>query len=369
VRRPRPGLAALAFPRFRPSPGAARDGLDRAWAGRETGALMLPVQRWSAFLADRGIDLTESTLSGLDGGEVNLNWKICAEDGRAWVLRQYQVTRDAGEVECELAAVDYLSASGFPTPAPRRSSGGRLWDAVDGKPAALFEFALGSHPPQRAGGYGSLDLQLGEHAARLAGRMHVVLDAHQLPGQRSASRDPWQQVVGFLAGPMVEHPLFAELLEPLRELEARLGPTYARPTLTVPVGFIHNDITPSNLLVDTAGDVAALLDFDDGAQTYLVYELGAIIGAFGKDHDRRIDPERALSLVAAYDAVRPLTPEEARLLPDFLAAHAAAQGISVLSGWLSAGRSAVDPLESFSIQEFLDIVDNRHDVRSALTLR
>jgi homoserine kinase type II len=330
---------------------------------------MLPVKRWSAFLADRGLDLAESRVTRLDGGEVNLNWKISPVDGPSWVLRQYQVTREAGEVECELAAVDRLSGSGFPTPAPRRSSGGRLWDSVDGKPAALFEFAPGSHPPQRPGGYGSLDLQLGENAARLAGRMHVALAGHQLPGQRSASRDPWKQIVTFLSGPLVDHSLFAKLLEPLRALQARLDSIYAGPTTRVPVGFIHNDITPSNLLLDSAGALVALLDFDDSAQTCLVYELGAIVGAFGRDHDRRVDPRRAISLVSAYDSVRPLTPEEAVLLPDFLAAHAAAQGIAVLSNWLSAGRKVADPLESFSIQEFLDIMNDRHDMRSALTYR
>ena len=171
----------------------------------------------------------------------------------------------------------------------------------------------------------------------------------------------------FLSGPEADHRLFATLLAPLQALKARLDTVYADPPAAVPFGFIHNDITPSNLLLDTAGDVTALLDFDDSGQTLLVYELGAIIGAFGKDHDRRVDPQRANALVAAYNSVRPLTPEETTLLPDLLAAHAAAQGLSVLSNWLTAGRNVSDPRESFSIQEFLDISDDRQHVRGALS--
>ena len=125
--------------------------------------------------------------------------------------------------------------------------------------------------------------------------------AHELPAQRSASRDPWRQVTEFLTGALADHGLFAELLKPLMTLHDRLASIYAHSTASVPVGFIHNDSTPSNLLIDTAGEVTALLDFDDSAQTYLAYELGAIIGAFGRDRDQRVDPHRAYALVAAYD--------------------------------------------------------------------
>jgi len=150
-------------------------------------------------------------------------------------------------------------------------------------------------------------------------------------------------------------------------LHDRLASIYAHSTASVPVGFIHNDITPSNLLIDTAGEVTALLDFDDSTQTHLAYELGAIIGAFGRDRDQRADPHRAYALVAAYDSVRPL--EEVVLLPDSLAVRAAAEGISVLASWLSSSRRIVDPLESFSIQEFLDIANDRQGLRGALTFR
>ena len=158
---------------------------------------MLPVPRWSAFLAERGIDLSTSSVTRLGGGEVNLNWKISGGGSQAWVLRQYQVTHDSGEVECELAAVAQLAASGFPTPPPLPGRDGRLWDWVEEKPAALFEFASGHHPPQRPGGYGSLDLHLGEQAARLAAQMHRDLTAYLLPGRREAHRDPWHQLTEF----------------------------------------------------------------------------------------------------------------------------------------------------------------------------
>lgn len=193
------------------------------WTGRwqvATLGVMLPVQRWSAFLAERGIDLTTCTVTRLIGGEVNRNWKISADDGQAQVLRQYQVTHDSDEVECELAAAAHLATSGFPTPPPLPGRDGRLWDWVDGKPAALFEFAAGHHPPQRTGGYGSLELHLGEQAARLAAQMHVALTAQRLTGGRNSRRDPWHQLTAFLSGPKADHPLFATLLPSLQALKA-----------------------------------------------------------------------------------------------------------------------------------------------------
>lgn len=54
---------------------------------------------WLSFLHDRGVDLSNSSVSRLDGGEVNANWKVTDQHGRSWVVRQYRVTLDPLEIE------------------------------------------------------------------------------------------------------------------------------------------------------------------------------------------------------------------------------------------------------------------------------
>lgn len=204
-----------------------------------------------------------------------------------------------------------------------------------------------------------MDLALGQRAARLAAGMHQVLDRQRLPGRRGSARDPWRQIGAFLTGPLVGNDLFAPLISQLRDLHTGLAEIYSGPAAVLPAGLIHNDITPANLLLDSDGEIVALLDFDDSAQTFLAYELGSIVSTFGKDQHRRIDLDRIVALVDAYASVRDLTRGERTLLPDLLAAHAAAQGIHVLSNWLSAGREVGDPMDSYSAQEFVDLAETR----------
>jgi len=321
-------------------------------------ALVVLGERWADFFRDRGLDARSLTANRLTGGEVNDNWRVSRSDGAEWVLRHYQRTVDADELACELAAVDKLARSGFPTPAPVPATGKdgerRLWDVMDGRPAALFTFVRGRHPVQRPGGYGSMDLRAGERAARAAAQMHISLMHTELPGSRSPERDPWRQIGAFLDGDLPADPLFADLRDPLRQVHARLMPIYQEPG-AVPAGLIHNDITPLNILLGDQDEIVALLDFDDCAQTFLAYDLGAIISTFGKDEERQLDRGRVSRLIAAYESVRLFTPTERAVLPDLLTAHAGAQAVQVITHWIRSGRTNISATDSYSALDFLEL--------------
>jgi homoserine kinase type II len=318
-----------------------------------------PIALWSEFLLARGLGAATTVPTRLLGGEINDNWRLdIPGSDTAWVLRHYRATTEADELDCELAAVDHLAGKGFPTPRPVRSADGRLWDQVAGRPAALFTFVAGKHPPQRDGGYGSLDLSVGIKAAVLAARMHVVLADVPLPGRRAPERDAWRYLGAFLAGDQVNEPLFDRLRDPLHAIHERLAPVYRDP-VDLPAGLIHNDITPPNLLFNDDGEIVALLDFDDSVQTFLGYELATLAGGFGRDNQRNADRTKIARLTAAYESVRPFTPRERQVVPDLLIASAGADGVRVLTNWLRHGRTVADPLESYSAGLFLELFAGR----------
>ena len=323
---------------------------------------------WAEFLGERGIDRDGVRVTRLTDGEVNQNWRIDSLTGdTSWVLRHYMRTTDLAEIECELSAVDHLGKSGFPTPAPIHvvGTGGRLWNWLDGRPAALFPFVPGQHPDERPGGYGSLDLNLAEQCSKLAGQLHVVMDGTRLQGMRRPWRDPWKQIGAFLSSKLAANPLFTDLIGPLECVHSQLAQLYSVPN-DAPWGFIHNDIRPLNVLIDSDQRIRSLLDFDDSAQTFLTYELGAIVSNFGKDQHRRVDLRRIAIIIGAYNSVRPLTDIERTYLPEVLTAHAGAEGIRVLSHWVQNGRQ-VDISDSYSATQFLDLVELGDSLRSLLT--
>ncbi|OYU38222.1 MAG: aminotransferase [Pseudorhodobacter sp. PARRP1] len=83
---------------------------------------------------------------------------------------------------------------------------------------------------------------------------------------------------------------------------------------------VHNDLNPHNVLVlpDNPDEIAGVLDFGDMVHTPLVCDA-AIAASYCIDAAHPLDS--VLNFARAYHAVLPLTPAEARLFPDLVAAR------------------------------------------------
>lgn len=327
---------------------------------------------WAALLVDRGIDPAGAAATRFEGGESTEVWRIDApaRPGGAgaggpavtWVLRRHRPTspadaaRGSQELDCELAAASVLASGGFPTPAPLPSrSTGELRGDLEGVPTTVWSFIPGHHPASLEDGYGSATRYPGPDAARLVARMHLLLEGAELPGARSVDRIPWVSVTSFLASDLRRHPVFAPLLDPLAVIHERTRAAHVDPG-DLPVGLVHNDVNPGNLLVDDDGAISALLDLGDSMQTLLAYELAPLIGNFAVDEDHHVDVAAARALIAAHDEVRSLSTEERHLLPDLLALHAAAETIGVVGGWVESEAEGTRLTDSFSARQFFDLV-------------
>ncbi|QDP97467.1 hypothetical protein FOE78_17475 [Microlunatus elymi] len=124
-----------------------------------------------------------------------------------------------------------------------------------------------------------------------------------------------------------------------------------------------------NWLIETAGEAWVLRHYRrtwDPQEAFLAYELGALVSNFGKDLDRRVDVDRVLELIMAYDAVRPLTGAERSVLPELLTAHAGCDAIRVLSTWIAGGRDDINVLDSYSARELLDLHLLNQELHAAL---
>jgi Ser/Thr protein kinase RdoA (MazF antagonist) len=95
------------------------------------------------LLDARVIDV--GSVRSLTTGQMNLTLLIETPSGARFVVRQHSAAT-AGEVEYELAAIEFLSSRGFPTPAPVRSTDGLLAGQISGQWGAVFQYAAGKHP-------------------------------------------------------------------------------------------------------------------------------------------------------------------------------------------------------------------------------
>ncbi|MEV4265928.1 phosphotransferase [Kribbella sp. NPDC049584] len=301
----------------------------------------------TGFLRGRGVDAV--SVVPLVGGEKNRSWLV---DG-AFVARSYSSSTPA-EVEYELQATEFLAQRGFPTPAPVRASDGSLWGTMDDRPAALFTYAAGAHPTGLLDGYFSADLRLGRDAAELAAQLHVLAADQSFDGAKTTRLDPLQRVETFLRSPYADLPVLREATRRLTALEEKLADVYTNPS-GLRRGLVHNDISAVNLLLDEAGEITALIDFDDCMTSFQLYDLGRIAETWVRAPDRHADLTRIKELIEAYDATRRLTDREAELAVDLIAAYAAATGVDILTNMLRAGAHVQSPADSHSMLFFLDL--------------
>jgi Ser/Thr protein kinase RdoA (MazF antagonist) len=312
--------------------------------------LVIPDADLQTLLAARGIQ--PRSVSKLTAGQKNRTFLVTTAAEDQYVVRQY-ATATAAEADYELTAAEYLSARGFPTPAPIRTADDTLAGHIGSRPAAVFKFVTGNHPAD-LGTVPRDDLELGLQSAALAGRIHRLTWGVTFPGHRTDQLDPLRRINRFLEGPMAAMPALAQVTDPLARLSVALTGLYA--ASPIPRGLVHNDISAHNLLLNPAGSVAALIDFDDCMTSFLLYDLGRIVEVWGSGPGGHIDQSRVDQLIDAYSRERTLTIQEKRLAISLIAAYAAATGIGVLANKLRHGHTITSPADSVAMSVALQLL-------------
>jgi homoserine kinase type II len=225
-------------------------------------------------------------------GTVNSNFRLRAS-GRVWFLRVNEGKRE-DDVAAEARLVLALGARGVPTPQPVLV-GERGFFTLGEKFVTLFPWVAGREAHALADAALAGEALRRIHAAGVSDpspRNHYTLDELERRLASFARDARFDEVVPALA----------------RELDA------ARLRHRGREGLIHQDLFPDNLLVDGAGQLAAVLDFEQATRGPLVYDLAVSLNAFCWD-GTRIVKAAADALLAAYGPVadRAILDEECRL--------------------------------------------------------
>jgi homoserine kinase type II len=257
-----------------------------------------------------------------DKGTVNSNFRVRAS-GRDYFLRINE-GKSVGDVLAEAAIVEVVRQAGLATPEIMRTVSGAPHALYGVRPVTLFPWLAGreatgeAESPLVGAALGIVHLA----SARLGAappRNHYTLEALAERLSRFADDARFREVV----------PLLFEELERARR----------RADDPLPNGLIHQDLFPDNLLVDGAGALVAVLDFEQATAGRFVYDLAVSINAFCWDGER-ITPGKD-ALLSAYRRMRPLSErEEAALVAEGRLAAARFTITRITDVWLPTG---VDP--------------------------
>ncbi len=248
-------------------------------------------------------------LRGIEGGIENTNYFVTSDQGE-YVLTLFE-RLTAEQLPFYLHLMKHLAQAGIPVPAPHADKRGEILLQVCGKPAALVDRLRGKSQlaPQAVHCAAVGDMLARMH---LAGRDYE----RQQPNLRGL---PWWNETVPVVLPYLEGDA-AALLQSELAYQNHVAASSAYTAL--PRGPVHADLFRDNVMFD-GEQLTGFFDFYfAGVDTWL-FDLAVCLNDWCIDLATGThDPERAQAMLAAYQAVRPLTAAERELLPAILRAGA-----------------------------------------------
>ncbi|CAN0551143.1 unnamed protein product [Ectocarpus sp. 12 AP-2014] len=254
------------------------------------------------IIAVYGIQGVDS-YSILSGGSENTNYLITAH-GQKYVLTlcEQKSTQQAREL---VHLLDYLAAHHFETSKVVHTRADEPISHWKGKPVIVKLFLEGNIMPELPD---SMLLEVGTQM----GKLHLLDAPSYLPNSLSYGREAFQEVHEYMPDSD-----FGKWLDGIHTYISG----YCLEEL--PKSLIHSDIFYSNIIVSTDLKTARIMDFEEAAYYYRIFDLGmAIIGLC--EHGKEIDLRKAGLLLQGYQKNTQLSEAEKGALQAFTVYAAAA---------------------------------------------
>ncbi len=272
----------------------------------------VPFEAAAALVSRLNIGTLQS-LEGCKGGIENTNYFADTSQGR-FVLTLFE-RLSAEQLPFYLRLMQHLAARGIPVPDPQADAQGDILHTLCSKPATVVNRLRGGN---RLAPDAHHCAQLGAMLARmhLAGRDFTM---HQ-PNLRALAW--WTETVPVVA-PFLSQPQRVLIDDELAFAQhVAASPAYAG----LPRGPVHADLFRDNVMFDDGPDgdhLSGLFDFYFAGIDTFLFDIAVCLNDWCIDlASGRLEEDRAMALVGAYHAVRPLSADEHRLLPAMLRAAA-----------------------------------------------
>lgn len=291
-------------------------------------------EQLASFLRDYDVGSVLS-YKGIAEGSENSNFLLHTETG-SYILTLYEKRVDLGDLPFFLCLMQHLARRGVTCPLPVERRDGQLIGELAGRPAAIITFLQGMwmrHPTvAQCGEVGRALAQL--HLAGSDFPMHRA-NALAIDGWRTLWDGACDRADEVLPGLASE--VEADFLQLERDWPKAL-----------PRGIIHADLFPDNVFF--LGDrLSGLIDFYFACEDFYAFDVATCINAWCFESDFSFNEAKAAALLANYQAVRPLTPDERDALPLLARGSALRFMLTRLYDWLTIPDGALvqkrDPLE------------------------
>lgn len=248
-------------------------------------------------------------LKGITSGIENTNYFADTTKGR-FVLTLFERLSHE-QLPFYLHLMKHLAQHGVPVPDPQADASGEILHTLCGKPAAVVNRLEGSHQL-------APDISHCESVGAMLARMHLA--GHDYPRHQPNLRGLswWAQTVPVVVPYLT--PGQRTLIEGELGYQQQVAASAAYAAL--PKGPVHADLFRDNVMF-VGHQLTGFFDFYFAGVDTFLFDVAVCLNDWCTDLESgRLVEERALAFVGAYDAVRPLTSGERRLMPALMRAAA-----------------------------------------------
>jgi homoserine kinase type II len=243
-----------------------------------------------------------TALKGIAAGIENTNYFADTAKGR-YVLTLFE-RLSFEQLPFYLHLMKHLATHGVPVPEPQADTSGEILHTLCGKPAAVVNRLSGGHQL-------APDSSHCESVGAMLARMHLAGQDYPRHQPNLRGLDWWGETVPVVAPHLT--PAQRTLIESELAFQQQLGASAAYAAL--PRGPIHADLFRDNVMFE-GHKLTGFFDFYFAGVDTFLFDIAVCLNDWCIDLESgRLDETRAAVLVAAYSTVRPLTPNERRLLP------------------------------------------------------
>jgi homoserine kinase type II len=288
----------------------------------------------SAFLAayDAG---TLLSYKGIAEGVENSNFLLHTTAGY-FILTLYEKRVDPNDLPFFLGLMQHLAGNGLSCPLPLVRRDGSLLGQLAGRPAAMITFLEGMWPRKPNATH---CFETGKAIAR----MHLAGEGFQIVRRNALSVDGWRPLWEKSVDRIGEiDPSLADEIPAELELLEKSWPR------DLPSGVIHADAFPDNIFF-IGEEFSGLIDFYFACNDFLAYDVAICLNAWCFEKDGSFNLTKGMALLAGYQEVRTLSPDELAALPILARGSALRFFLTRAYDWLMTPPGAMvikkDPLE------------------------
>ncbi|MEI4482109.1 MULTISPECIES: homoserine kinase [unclassified Phyllobacterium] len=258
---------------------------------------------------------------GIAEGVENSNYLLHTSKA-AFILTLYEKRVDSSDLPFFLGLMEHLAGKGISCPLPVVQKSGSNIGELAGRPAAIVTFLEGMW----------MRRPTVQHCAALGealARMHLAGEDFPMRRKNALSVESWRPLWNNSRtdADQVEAGLAKETEEDLLFLEEN-WPSH------LPSGVIHADLFPDNVFF-LGSQLSGIIDFYFACTDLLAYDVAVCLNAWCFEKDNSFNLTKGTALLRGYNAVRPLSKEEAASLPVLARGSALRFMLTRLYDWLN----------------------------------